>query len=166
MQGKCKKALKSFQRTLVQVPLLVSFYVYVLFIFPTVFGNTLQTCHLSLLHFCMYFLQMEDFWCWTVPLSSQEVDAGTLLLSDLLTLFRLYHLSHWCPLQQKKILLAQCSGAVVHCVWCGFVLVLFSNRRKSLFGSYCFRELEFMALMADNTAAGRQAGSNSWGFTS
>lgn len=44
MQGKCKKALKSFQRTLIQVPLLVSFYVYVLFIFPTVFGNTLQTC--------------------------------------------------------------------------------------------------------------------------
>lgn len=83
------------------------------------------------LHFCMYFLQMEDFWCWTVPLSSQEVDAGTLLLSDLLTLFRSHHLSHWCPLQQKKkIFLAQCSGAIVPCVWCGFVLFLFSNRRE------------------------------------
>lgn len=36
---------------------------------------------------------------------------------------------------------------------CG--VVLFSNRRKSLFGSYRFRELE---LMADNMAAGWQAG--------
>lgn len=95
-QENCRKTLKSFQKAFIQFPLLLisRFLMYMCYLFLTVFESMLQACHLSLLHFRVFFLKMGHFSYWTVPLSSQEIGSRILLLFDLLTLFRLHHLSH------------------------------------------------------------------------
>lgn len=55
MQGKCKKALKSFQRTLIQVPLLVSMYMCYLFFWLCLEIHCRHATFLCYIFACIFF---------------------------------------------------------------------------------------------------------------